>query len=86
MAPSACNRHTPGSSHFASPYSLSPVWRGAALIATRVITITAPTLFVGSGEAAEVTFTVPGKPGTYFYICTFAGHYQAGMKGTLVVR
>ena len=48
--------------------------------------VVAKTPFVGAGEAAEVSFTVPDKPGTYPYICTFAGHYQAGMKGRLVVR
>jgi azurin len=48
--------------------------------------VIAKTSFVGPGETAEVIFTVPAKPGTYPYICTFAGHYQAGMKGTLVVR
>jgi len=48
--------------------------------------VIARTAFVGPGETGEVTFTVPGKPGKYPYICTFAGHYQAGMKGTLVVR
>jgi azurin len=42
--------------------------------------VIAKTPFVGSGEAAEVTFTVAGKPGTYPYICTFAGHYQARIK------
>jgi azurin len=48
--------------------------------------VIAKTPFVGSGETAEVVFTVPGKPGKYPFICTFAGHYQAGMKGTLVVK
>ena len=42
--------------------------------------------FVGPGETAEVTFTVPKAPGTYPYVCTFAGHYAAGMWGQLVVK
>jgi azurin len=42
--------------------------------------------FAGPGETVQVTFTVPSKPGRYPFICTFAGHYQAGMKGTLVVK
>ena len=47
--------------------------------------VIAKTAFAGPGETVQVTFTVPAKPGQYPYICTFAGHYQAGMKGTLVV-
>jgi len=35
------------------------------------------------GATVEVSFTAPAK-GTYPYICTFPGHYQA-MKGTLTV-
>lgn len=48
--------------------------------------VIAKTPFAGPGEAVQVVFTVPGKPGRYPYICTFAGHYQAGMKGTLIVK
>lgn len=35
----------------------------------------------------EVTFTfeAPG-PGTYEFICTFPGHYLAGMRGSLIVE
>ena len=34
----------------------------------------------------EVTFTFqPPGPGSYTFICTFPGHYLAGMKGTLVI-
>jgi azurin len=48
--------------------------------------VIAKTPFAGPGESVQVTFTVPSKPGKYPYICTFAGHYQAGMKGTLIVK
>ncbi len=51
-------------------------------LAGRVI---AKTAMVGAGETAEVTVTAPG-PGSYPFICTFPGHVQAGMVGTLVVR
>lgn len=40
----------------------------------------------GDGETVEVTFTAPETPGEYEYICTFPGHYAAGMKGTLIVK
>ncbi len=35
------------------------------------------------GETVEVTFTAPG-PGTYYYTCTFPGHYVL-MRGVLNV-
>jgi len=36
----------------------------------------------GSSETVKVP---PQQPGTYPYICTVPGHYQAGMKGELTV-
>ena len=44
------------------------------------------TPLAGPGETVEVTFKVPAKAGTYPFICTFPGHFAAGMKGTLVVK
>jgi azurin len=48
--------------------------------------VLASTKLAGPGETMEVTFKAPAKPGTYPYLCTFPGHYAAGMKGTLVVK
>ena len=48
--------------------------------------VIAKTAMAGPGETVQVTFKAPDKPGQYPFICTFAGHYQAGMKGTLVVK
>ena len=48
--------------------------------------IVAATALAGGGETVEVTFTVPEEPGEYEYICSFPGHYQAGMKGVLTVK
>ena len=53
---------------------------------TMMSAVIAKTTFAGPGESVQITFTVPSKPGRYPYICTFAGHFQAGMKGTLVVK
>jgi azurin len=48
--------------------------------------VLASTKLAGPGETQEVTFKAPAKPGTYPYLCTFPGHFAAGMKGTLVVK
>lgn len=48
--------------------------------------VIAHTEMVAGGESDTVTFTVPTKPGTYMYICTFPGHFLAGMKGKLIVK
>jgi azurin len=48
--------------------------------------VIAKTRLAGANERVEVTFTAPRQPGSYPFLCTFAGHYQAGMKGTLIVR
>lgn len=48
--------------------------------------ILAHTELAGGGETVEVTFTVPDKKGDYTYLCSFPGHYAAGMKGILNVE
>ena len=48
--------------------------------------VIAKTGLAGPGERVQVTFTVPEAPGDYPFLCTFAGHYQAGMKGTVIVK
>ena len=48
--------------------------------------IIAKTKMVGGGEEDSVTFTVPQKKGEYEYVCTFRAHFQAGMKGKLIVE
>lgn len=48
--------------------------------------IIAQTAMAGPGESMEVTFTAPTKPGKYVYLCSFAGHWAAGMTGDLIVK
>ncbi len=48
--------------------------------------VIADTGLVAGGESKSVTFRVPNEPGDYIYICTFPGHFSAGMKGTLTVN
>lgn len=48
--------------------------------------VLAATATAGAGETVEVTFKVPTAPGSYPYMCTFPGHFAAGMRGTLVVK
>ncbi|MEO8624690.1 MAG: plastocyanin/azurin family copper-binding protein [bacterium] len=42
--------------------------------------------FAAANEVVKTTFTVPTKPGAYTYFCTYPGHFNGGMKGTLVVK
>lgn len=48
--------------------------------------VIAHTGLVAGGESDSVTFTTPKKAGKYMYICTFPGHFAAGMKGYLIVK
>ena len=48
--------------------------------------IVAATALAGPGETVEVTFKVPDTAGDYPYLCSFPGHFQAGMRGTLTVK
>ena len=41
---------------------------------------------VSSDWIGWVTLLIPPESGTYEFGCFIAGHYEAGMKGTLVVR
>ncbi len=47
--------------------------------------VLAASALAGPGETVTVTFTAPTQPGRYPFLCTFPGHYDAGMKGVLVV-
>ena len=48
--------------------------------------IVASTGLAGAGETVEVVFKVPAAAGEYPYLCSFPGHFQAGMRGTLAVK
>ncbi len=48
--------------------------------------VLAATNLIAGGESAEVTFTAPAVRGEYPYLCSFRGHYQLGMHGTLAVK
>jgi len=48
--------------------------------------VIAKTPLAGAGETVDVTFKVPNAAGEYPFVCTFPGHFQAGMKGSLVVK
>ncbi len=44
------------------------------------------TPMLGGGESVEMEFTVPEVTGDYDFVCTFPGHYMAGMVGILRVQ
>lgn len=48
--------------------------------------VVAATALAGPGETVEVTVKVPAEPGEYPYLCTFPGHFQVGMRGTMSVK
>lgn len=48
--------------------------------------VLAASRFAGPGETVWLNFKAPAKPGNYTYLCSFSGHFQAGMKGVLVVK
>lgn len=48
--------------------------------------VVATTKMLAGGETDTIEFTVPEAPGNYEFVCTFPGHFMAGMKGTLVVN
>lgn len=48
--------------------------------------VLAATGLAGAGETVTVTFRAPAAPGAYPFLCSFPGHFSAGMKGTLIVR
>ena len=49
----------------------------------QVLTATA---LAGPGETVEAVLKVPTVAGSYPYLCTFPGHFAAGMRGTIVVK
>jgi azurin len=48
--------------------------------------IIANTGLAGLNETVQVTFDAPKAPGVYTFLCSFPGHFLAGMKGTLTVK
>jgi len=48
--------------------------------------VIASTKLLGPGESDTISFTTPKEQGAYNYICSFPGHYAAGMKGVLTVK
>jgi azurin len=64
-------------SAMARPDFIAPALKSQLLVATAM---------AGNGETVNAEFTAPAKPGRYTFICTFPGHYVAGMKGVLVVK
>ena len=48
--------------------------------------VLASTAMAGAGETVEVTFKAPATAGTYTFLCSFPGHFAAGMRGTFVVK
>ena len=48
--------------------------------------VIASSTLIGPGERDEIIFDAPKVAGKYNYICTFPGHFAAGMAGELLVK
>ncbi len=48
--------------------------------------VVAHTKLVGPGESDTITFTAPYVLGPYEFLCSFPGHYGAGMRGVMNVK
>lgn len=48
--------------------------------------IIAHTKLLGAKQTDEINFRAPTEPGEYVFLCSFPAHYQAGMKGVVVVK
>ena len=48
--------------------------------------VLAATSLAAAGQTVEVTFNAPSGTGSYPYLCSFPGHYNAGMTGTMIVK
>ena len=64
-------------SAMARPTFIAPKLKDQVLVASGL---------AGGGETVTVEFTAPAKAGKYMFMCTFPGHFSAGMTGTLVVK
>ena len=47
--------------------------------------VVAHTKMLGPKESDSITLKF-SEPGVYEFICTFPGHFQLGMKGTITVQ
>jgi len=47
--------------------------------------VLATTKLLGPNEEDTITFTFPDESGELAYVCSFPGHYGAGMKGVIVI-
>ncbi len=56
---------------------IAPDYEDRVIVATDLL---------GDGETDSVTFTVPDEPGEYVFICSFPGHFDAGMVGKIIVQ
>lgn len=77
LKPGSDNAAFVNASAMARPDFIAPALKSQVLVATAM---------AGAGETVAVEFAAPAKPGRYTFICTFPGHFAAGMKGTLIVK
>jgi azurin len=47
--------------------------------------VIAASAVLGPGESEQIVFTAPREPGVHPFVCSFPGHTEAGMAGTMTV-
>lgn len=69
-------------------FSLAAVTAAATdyIPAAKLDQVIAHTKMLGPKQTDEITFKAPTEPGEYPFLCSFTAHYQAGMKGVIVVK
>jgi azurin len=65
-----------GVTHASADY-IDPAFANKVITRTKVL---------GPGESDVITFAAARIPSPYEFICTFPGHFAAGMKGQLIVQ
>lgn len=56
---------------------IAPEFEGNVIVTTAML---------AGGESDTIEFTAPEEAGEYDYVCSFPGHFAAGMAGKLIVE
>jgi plastocyanin len=80
-------RFEPNALHVAAGESITITFTNAGQIphTLTIPSMQADTGSVAAGASVTLTFSAPAEAGEYEFLCSFGGHLEAGMIGTLIV-